>query len=166
MAIHEGVLYIYDTLLSSLVPIPHSDLWESVIAYIPNILSSGSSVSWMPIPLFFWYLLCSFLFGTLFARILGLAYGTMGSTGATEIMPKRSLRTRSKKRRTLRLPGGHSVTHYKKEKITPQQCTRCGRKISGTRTLFRQKFASFLQAREKLNAPMETCCVLLVCRIC
>jgi uncharacterized membrane protein (DUF106 family) len=53
------------------------------VAYIPNIFSSGSSVSWMPIPLFVWYLLCSFLFGTLFARILGLAYGAMGSTGAT-----------------------------------------------------------------------------------
>jgi uncharacterized membrane protein (DUF106 family) len=53
------------------------------VAYIPNILSSASGVSWIPLPLFWWYLLCSFLFGTLFARVLGLAMGTMG-TGVTE----------------------------------------------------------------------------------
>jgi len=54
----------------------------SAVAYIPNFLSSTSGVSWVPLPLFWWYLLCSFLFGTLFARVLGLAVGTMG--GATE----------------------------------------------------------------------------------
>jgi len=53
------------------------------VAYIPNILSSDGGASWMPLPYFWWYLLCSFLFGTLFSRILGLAMGTMG-TGATE----------------------------------------------------------------------------------
>ena len=55
---------------------------DAAVAYIPNIFSSSGSVP-LHIPLFFWYLLCSFLFGTLFARILGLAYGAMGSTGAT-----------------------------------------------------------------------------------
>ena len=55
----------------------------SAVAYIPSVLSSTSGVSWMPLPLFWWYLLCSFLFGTLFARVLRLAVGTMG-TGATE----------------------------------------------------------------------------------
>lgn len=48
------------------------------VAYIPEIMNSGVSVSWLPLPIFWWYLLCSFLFGTLFARILGLAYGAMG----------------------------------------------------------------------------------------
>lgn len=58
--------------------------WDvAAVAYIPNILGSGS-VSWLPLPLFWWYLLCSFLFGTLFARILGLAVTSMGLTGAPE----------------------------------------------------------------------------------
>jgi len=79
--------------LSFIFMIPFFLLWSlfltptyynvTAVAYLPNILSSEGSVSWMPISLFFWYLLCSFLFGTLFARILGLAMGTMG-TGATE----------------------------------------------------------------------------------
>jgi len=56
----------------------------SAVAYIPDILSSDGGVSWLPLPFFWWYLLCSFLFGTLFARILGLAVGTMGTTGAAE----------------------------------------------------------------------------------
>jgi len=53
------------------------------VACIPNILGSEGG-SWLPLPFFWWYLLCSFLFGTLFARILGLAMGTMGATGAAE----------------------------------------------------------------------------------
>jgi len=48
------------------------------VSYLPNILGSEAGASWMPIPFFWWYLLCSFLFGTLFARILGLAIGTTG----------------------------------------------------------------------------------------
>jgi len=54
----------------------------TAVAYIPDILSSGA---WIPLPLYFWYLLCSFLFGTLFARILGLAVTTMGGMGATGV---------------------------------------------------------------------------------
>jgi len=49
------------------------------VAYIPEIMNSGGSVSWLPLPIFWWYLLCSFLFSTLFARILGLAYGALGT---------------------------------------------------------------------------------------
>jgi uncharacterized membrane protein (DUF106 family) len=54
------------------------------VAYIPSILGLESTVSFMPIPLFIWYLLCSFLFGTLFARILGLAVGAMGTPEVTK----------------------------------------------------------------------------------
>jgi uncharacterized membrane protein (DUF106 family) len=56
----------------------------SAVAYLPNFLGSEGSTSWLPLPIFWWYLLCSFLFGTLFSRILGLAMGTMGTSGATE----------------------------------------------------------------------------------
>jgi uncharacterized membrane protein (DUF106 family) len=53
----------------------------TAVAYIPNILEGGS---WIAIPLFWWYLLCSFLFGTLFAKVLGLAVGAMGTMGTSE----------------------------------------------------------------------------------
>jgi len=56
----------------------------TAVAYIPDIMSSNGSASWLSLPLFWWYLLCSFLFGTLFSRILGLAIGTTGTSGATE----------------------------------------------------------------------------------
>jgi len=77
-------------------------------------------------------------------------------------MPKRSLRTRSKKRRTLRLPGGHSVTHYKKEKITPQQCTRCGRKISGASHLIPSEIRKLPASQRKIERPYGN----LLCPTC
>ncbi|MFB0501464.1 MAG: 50S ribosomal protein L34e [Candidatus Bathyarchaeia archaeon] len=46
-------------------------------------------------------------------------------------MPRPSLRTRSKKRRSLRLPGGRSKTHYKREKPSVSRCSRCGQPLSG-----------------------------------
>lgn len=56
-------------------------VYVQAVAYIPNILGGSGSASWIPLPLFWWYLLCSFLFGTLLSHILGLAYGTMGMGG-------------------------------------------------------------------------------------
>ena len=75
----------------------YGDVWA--VAYIPNILGSGSSVSWLPLNHFWWYLLCSFLFGTLFARILGLAVSSMGLTGTQE-------ETKEKKATTARKAKG------------------------------------------------------------
>ena len=46
-------------------------------------------------------------------------------------MPKPSLRTRSKKRRRVTLPGGQSETRYKREKTGVSRCVRCGRTLSG-----------------------------------
>jgi len=46
-------------------------------------------------------------------------------------MPRPSLRTRSRKRRRVRLPGGDAETRYKKEKIGVSRCARCGRTLSG-----------------------------------
>ena len=54
------------------------------VAYVPSIFGSEGGASWMALPLFWWYLICSFLFGTLFSRILGLAMGTMGTTGESK----------------------------------------------------------------------------------
>jgi len=57
------------------------------VAYLPDILGGGS---FMSLPLFWWYLLCSFLFGTLFARILGLAVAALG--GPTETVEKKEMK--------------------------------------------------------------------------
>ncbi|MFQ5999777.1 MAG: 50S ribosomal protein L34e [Candidatus Bathyarchaeia archaeon] len=46
-------------------------------------------------------------------------------------MPRPSLRTRSRKRRRVRLPGGRAETHYKRGKNPVSRCARCGRGLSG-----------------------------------
>ncbi|MDH5438630.1 MAG: 50S ribosomal protein L34e [Candidatus Bathyarchaeota archaeon] len=46
-------------------------------------------------------------------------------------MPRPSLRTRSRKRRSLRMPGGSTKTHYKREKTSVSRCSRCGQALSG-----------------------------------
>ena len=53
-------------------------LYSSVeaVAYIPGIPGFWDG----KLPLFLWYLFCSFLFGTLWSRALGLAVGTTGAT--------------------------------------------------------------------------------------
>ena len=40
-------------------------------------------------------------------------------------------RSRSKKRRSIRTPGGKSVIHYKKKKVSKHHCGRCGNALSG-----------------------------------
>ncbi|UCE28831.1 MAG: 50S ribosomal protein L34e [Candidatus Bathyarchaeota archaeon] len=46
-------------------------------------------------------------------------------------MPKPSLRTRSRRRWNLRLPGGRRETHFEQKKIGALYCTRCGQMLSG-----------------------------------
>ncbi|MEM2917835.1 MAG: 50S ribosomal protein L34e [Candidatus Bathyarchaeia archaeon] len=46
-------------------------------------------------------------------------------------MPRPSLRTRSRKRVYLKLPGGKSVIHYEKEKQGYLRCSRCSRILFG-----------------------------------
>jgi large subunit ribosomal protein L34e len=46
-------------------------------------------------------------------------------------MPRPALRTRSRKRQNVRLPGGRSTIHYKKEKTNPPICSRCDAQILG-----------------------------------
>ena len=50
------------------------------VAYIPGIYLPGIFVWAGELPIFLWYLFCSFLFGTLWSRVLGLAVGTTGVT--------------------------------------------------------------------------------------
>jgi len=41
------------------------------VAYLPGLFGSGVT----PLPLFWWYMLSSFLFGTIFQRVFGLSLG-------------------------------------------------------------------------------------------
>jgi len=68
-------------------------------------------------------------------------------------MPKPSLRTRSRKRRVLRLPGGRSGTHYEKEKVKPLHCTRCGRILSGVSGLTPSKIRKLSGSQRKVERP-------------
>jgi large subunit ribosomal protein L34e len=46
-------------------------------------------------------------------------------------MPRPSERTKTKKRIHVSVPGGHSSIHFRKEKVSPARCRRCGRVLSG-----------------------------------
>ena len=46
-------------------------------------------------------------------------------------MPRRALRTRSRKRKYVRTPGGRVVIHYEDEKRGFHRCARCGAIIHG-----------------------------------
>ncbi|UCD26893.1 MAG: 50S ribosomal protein L34e [Candidatus Bathyarchaeota archaeon] len=46
-------------------------------------------------------------------------------------MPRPSLRTRSRKRRSVKSPGKHREIHYGKEKTGFSHCAKCGRVLSG-----------------------------------
>ncbi|NIP67437.1 50S ribosomal protein L34e [Candidatus Bathyarchaeota archaeon] len=46
-------------------------------------------------------------------------------------MPEPSERTRSRKRQDLRVPGGDSETHLKRERPSALCCSRCGGELHG-----------------------------------
>ena len=77
-------------------------------------------------------------------------------------MPKRSLRTGSKKRRTLRLPGGSSGTHYGREKFGLSHCSRCGRILSGTPRLAPSGIRKIPASQRKVERPYGS----LLCSSC
>lgn len=66
-------------------------------------------------------------------------------------MPKPSLRTRSRKRRELRLPGGRATTHYKREKPSAVLCARCGKALSGIPHAVPSKLRKLPASRKKIE---------------
>ncbi len=46
-------------------------------------------------------------------------------------MPRPGLRTRSKRRVYVRLPGGETVIHYEPRRPGPARCALCGRPLNG-----------------------------------
>jgi large subunit ribosomal protein L34e len=77
-------------------------------------------------------------------------------------MPKRSLRTRSKKRQTLRLPGGRTGTHYTREKIKSQRCARCEKPLSGIPRLISSGVRKLPASQRKIERPYGN----LLCPTC
>lgn len=63
--------------VSLLFMVPFFLIWQLLIGFY-----GGNVVAYLPwfggewaLPIFYWYLLCSFLFSTLFSRVFGLAWG-------------------------------------------------------------------------------------------
>ncbi len=66
-------------------------------------------------------------------------------------MPRPSLRTRSRKRRSAKLPGGRTTIHYKKEKAGFARCGRCGRQLSGIPRLDPSRIRKLPQSRRRVE---------------
>ena len=64
--------------VSLLFMVPFFIIWQLLIGYYGGTIVAY--LPWLggdwPLPIFYWYLICSFFFGTLFSRALGLAWGT------------------------------------------------------------------------------------------
>jgi len=63
-----------------------------------------------------------------------------------------ALRTRTKKRSQVRLPGKRSTTHFKKEKIKGVHCNRCGQLINTPR-LTPSKLGKLSLTQRKTERP-------------
>ncbi|MGA8905856.1 MAG: 50S ribosomal protein L34e [Candidatus Bathyarchaeia archaeon] len=46
-------------------------------------------------------------------------------------MPRRALRNRNVKRKTLQVPGGRSTIHYRRKKYSGGRCASCGLPLGG-----------------------------------
>ncbi|UCE15389.1 MAG: 50S ribosomal protein L34e [Candidatus Bathyarchaeota archaeon] len=66
-------------------------------------------------------------------------------------MPRPSLRTRSRKRHSLRLPGGRIKTHYKKEKTSISRCSKCGQPLPGVPRSTPSKLRKLTASQKKLE---------------
>ena len=66
-------------------------------------------------------------------------------------MPKPSLRTRSRKRHLLRLPGGQVKTHFKREAVNVLRCSRCGGILHGSPRLIPSKLGKLTASEKKVK---------------
>ena len=65
-------------------------------------------------------------------------------------MPRRYLRTRSRKRVSVRTPGGRVVIHYRDEKPDYPHCAICGEKLRG---IPREKPRRLTRTERKVSRP-------------
>jgi large subunit ribosomal protein L34e len=66
-------------------------------------------------------------------------------------MPKPSLRTRSRRRQHLRLPGGRIETHFRREKIGASYCIRCGQMLLGVPRLTSSKLRKLSASQRRVE---------------
>jgi large subunit ribosomal protein L34e len=66
-------------------------------------------------------------------------------------MPRPSERTKTKKRIRVRVPGGHRNTHFRKEKVNPACCRRCGRVLSGFSCSAPSKISKLSSSEKKVE---------------
>jgi len=77
-------------------------------------------------------------------------------------MPRRSLRTRSKKQHIQRLPGRSTKTHYEKERASQQHCTRCGKLLHGIPKTIPSKIRKLALSQKKIERPYAS----TLCHVC
>ncbi|RLF16628.1 MAG: 50S ribosomal protein L34e [Thermoprotei archaeon] len=68
-------------------------------------------------------------------------------------MPRPGLRTRSKKRVAVRLPGGDTVIHYKREKPGIAKCANCGAPLGGVPRLLPHELRKLPKSSRRPNRP-------------
>lgn len=68
-------------------------------------------------------------------------------------MPQPHLRTRSRKRLKVRLPGGSNLTHYKKEKMATPSCLVCGRPLAGLPHSTQAKIRKLNRSEKRIWRP-------------
>jgi len=65
-------------------------------------------------------------------------------------MPRHSLRTRSKKRLSVPLPGGGKTIHYRKEKPKKAKCSMCQRSLAGIPRSVPSQLGKYAESEKKV----------------
>ncbi|RLF09127.1 MAG: 50S ribosomal protein L34e [Thermoprotei archaeon] len=68
-------------------------------------------------------------------------------------MPRPALRTRSRKRRYVKLPGGGLALHYKRERPGPARCAWCGAKLGGVPRLLPYELRRLAKSSRRPTRP-------------
>ncbi|MEM2102829.1 MAG: 50S ribosomal protein L34e [Candidatus Bathyarchaeia archaeon] len=68
---------------------------------------------------------------------------------------RRALRTTTKKRAQVRLPGKRSAIHFKKERVKGAHCLRCGQLLSGIPRLSPSKMSRLALTEKKTERPFS-----------
>ncbi|MEM4700189.1 MAG: 50S ribosomal protein L34e [Candidatus Nezhaarchaeales archaeon] len=68
-------------------------------------------------------------------------------------MPRPALRTRSRKRVRVRLPGGGASVHYKRERPGPARCAWCGSLLGGVPRLLPHELRGLAKSSRRPTRP-------------
>ena len=68
-------------------------------------------------------------------------------------MVKRALRSRSLKRSQKRVPGGRTVTHYRRKKPSIAKCSMCGKELKGVPRLRPSNLRKLPKSQRRPSRP-------------